>query len=153
MYLSKELLGKAFHKLGELGPKEGKSRLERVSAISRLLACAELLTVQNAKSVDLAPKTTTRTDFVEMVGKVLGLGPDNQFTPDFIYLDHKHDFNVGSNFLTTQVSSTRNSQKDYPSRPAPLLVLDHEKASNPNFATQLAAARSHGPWPERPAQL
>ena len=73
-----------------------------------------------------------------MVGKVLGLGPDNQFTPDFIYLDHKHDFNVGSNFLTTQVSSTRNSQKDYPSRPAPLLVLDHEKASiHPDFKKNL----------------
>lgn len=138
MYLSIELLGKSFQKLGEMGSREGKTRLERVSAISRFLACAEILKTSNTTSADLAPKTSTRTDFIDNVGKVLGLGPNNQFTPDFSVLDEKSDYNVGSNFLTTQVYSTRNSKKDYPSRPAPLLTLDHEKASiHANFRKNL----------------
>lgn len=138
MYLSKDLLGKSFRKLGEIGSKEGKTRLERVSAVSRFLACAEILKTSNATSVNLAPKTQTRTDFIEKVGKVLGLGPNNQFTPDFSVLDKKSDYNVGSNFLTTQVYSTRSSKRDYPSRPAPLLTLDHEKASiHVNFRKNL----------------
>ena len=136
MYLSKDLLGKSFQMLGGIGSKEGEARLEqskagleRVSAISRFLACAEILKANNVTSVDLAPGSVTRTEFVEKVGKVLGLGPNNEFTPDFANLDNKNDYNVGSNFLTTQVYATRSSKKDYPSRPAPLLTLDHEKAS------------------------
>ena len=136
MYLSKDLLGKSFQMLGGIGSKEGEARLaeskaglERVSAISRFLACAEILKANNVTSVDLAPGSVTRTEFVEKVGKVLGLGPNNEFTPDFANLDNKSDYNVGSNFLTTQVYATRSSKKDYPRRPAPLLTLDHEKAS------------------------
>lgn len=138
MYLSKGVLAKSFQKLGDMGSKEGKTRLERVSAISRFLACAEILRANNIVTVDLAPKASTRSEFVQKVGKVLGLGPNHEFTPDFADLEIKSDYNVGSNFLTTQVHSTRNSKKNYPSRPAPLLTLDHEKASiHPDFRKNL----------------
>lgn len=41
----------------------------------------------------------------------------------------KNDFAVGSNFFTTRLEKSRNQSVDYPGRPAPLLLLQGEKAS------------------------
>lgn len=138
MYLSEELVSRAFKKLGEIGTDEGKTRLERVSALRHFFACAETLNSHSINEIDLAPNTATRSEFIQNVGKIVGIGSDNLFTPDFFHRLCKKDFNVGPNFLTTQVARSRNAKDPYPKRPAPLLILDHEKASiHPEFKENL----------------
>lgn len=138
MYLSKEVLQRVFNKLQAIGPDTGKSRQERVSAISRFLACADLLQSLNVSKVSLAPESETRSEFVSAVGRILKLDDNGLFTPDFVHKARHHDYRIGSNFLTTQVKNSRGSNAPYPGRPAHLLQLTDESASLfQDYATNL----------------
>lgn len=127
MYLSEKLLRAVFSKISSIGPDTGKARLERVSAISRFFAGAEQMHGSSKSELDLAPNTKDRADYIASVGRVIGLGSDGEYTPDFIHRDAKKDYAVGNNFLTTQVSASKNTPSDYPKRPAPLLFLEDQK--------------------------
>lgn len=138
MYLSEEILRQAFVGIRAIGPDMGKARLERVSGLSRFLACAEMLQTYGTQEIDLSPNQPTRQSFVGAVGRILGLGQTGIFTPDFVHKEEDSDYRIGSNFLTTQVRATRGSQAAYPGRPAPLIQLTDEKASlHTDYASNL----------------
>lgn len=129
MYLTKNYLESVFHQLRKIGPDTGKTRLERVSALSRFLAIAELLQKSGSKFVDLSPSSPDRNNFVLKVGSILGLGEISVFTPDFVHRAESLDYRLGSNFLTTIVKRTRDAKGSYPGRPKPLVSFENEKAS------------------------
>lgn len=129
MYLSNELINKSVTTIQEVLPNSGKSAKERVSALSRFLACANLIQANNGRPISLAVGSPDRKGLIEAVAEVIRIGTDGQHTPDFHSKTYSQDYNLGSNFLTTTVSQSRDRIMEYPGRPAPLLTLDNENAS------------------------
>ena len=129
MYLSESILKRSFSKISNIGPDAGKTRLERVSAVSRFFACANILQKNQTDTVNLAPNEQDRDDFVNAVGDAVSIGEDWLYTPDFKHRVVKKDYAVGNNFLTTQVSGSTGRRTEYPKRPAPLLQLNNQIAS------------------------
>ncbi|MCD1416924.1 AAA family ATPase [Vibrio parahaemolyticus] len=130
MYLSKELVKRAYGKLYEIDSSEGKSRKEKVSGLRYLFATSELLKQREVEELDLSVENReVRKLFIEAVGEVIDIGERN-YTKDFASEFGRHsDYGVGSNFFTTRLASSRSRVIEYPGRPAPLLILDEEKIS------------------------
>ena len=74
MYLSESILKRSFSKISNIGPDAGKTRLERVSAVSRFFACANILQKNQTDTVNLAPNERDRDDFVSAVGDAIRIG-------------------------------------------------------------------------------
>jgi len=129
MYLSDSVLRSSFKKIADIGSGTGKAGLERVSAVSRFFACANLIHKGQTAEINLAPEAHDRANFVSAVGEVISVGDEWQYTPDFIHRESKKDYAVGNNFLTTQVSGSKGRSEAYPKRPAPLLELNDQMAS------------------------
>lgn len=129
MYLSESILKRSFSKISNIGPDEGKTRMERVSAVSRFFACANILQKNQTDTVNLAPNEQDRDDFVSAVGDAISIGEDWLYTPDFKHSEVKKDYAVANNFLTTQVRGSKGQSTEYPKRPAPLLQLNDQIAS------------------------
>jgi len=126
MQLSEDIWQRVVQCLRAIGPDGGKTRLERVSGLSRFLGCAELIHQSGQGQVSLAVGEQGRNDLIPAVGRVLALDADGLFTPDFVRCDRKHDYSIGSNFLTTGVRGSRGRDISLPNRPAPLLNLTDE---------------------------
>ncbi len=138
MYLSESILKRSFSAISHIGPDAGKTRLERISAVSRFFACANILQKKLKNTVNLAPNEQDRDDFITAVGDMIGIGDGWLYTPDFKHREVKKDYGVGNNFLTTQVSRSKGRSVEYPNRPAPLLQLNNQIASlHPESANNL----------------
>jgi energy-coupling factor transporter ATP-binding protein EcfA2 len=136
MYLSTDIVTKAFQFLGgiERNP-EGKSRQEKVSALSYLLATSELLKSHGQTELNLAPsESELREEFKNSVSEFKALLGTDQFSVD-MYRKFDNDVagSVSSNFLTTVVSQSKHlvDPKSYPSRSSnsALLSILKEKVS------------------------
>jgi hypothetical protein len=141
MFIAKPVLELVFKKIGHSVPEEGKTGKERFSALSRFLACSQIMNKNSSASINLAVGEAARDELYTAVGSVLGLGEPDQFTPNFRHRVSANGYNLGPNFLTTTVKNTRNSERAYPNRPAPLLIISNEKASlhpdwNANLSTR-----------------
>lgn len=131
MFLSKEVLRKAYRGMRKIHPIEvGKSRQERVSALRHFFAAAKLIHLGGSSEVSLEVGSKHRDEFVKYVGDIVSFDGGNLYTKDFGDLTgDKKDYAVRSNFFTTRLEKSRNQTVDYPGRPAPLLLLQEEKAS------------------------
>ena len=139
MFIAKPVLELVFKKIGHSVPEEGKTGIERFSALSRFLACAQIINKERAASINLAVGGDARDELYEAVGSVLRLGAPEQFTPNFRHRESSNGYNLGPNFLTTTVKSTQNSERAYPKRPAPLLNIRYENASlHPDWKINLS---------------
>jgi len=131
VYLSSELVIKAYGQLVEIDNTAGKSRMEKVSGVRYLLATSELLKRHNSISVDLSvDNRELRKEFVDAVAEVICIDSEKNYTKDFSTDFGKHkDFGVGSNFFTTRLANSRAQEINYPGRPSSLLFLNQEKIS------------------------
>ena len=128
MYLSQKILLKAYNGLKKISPQEtGKTRTEHLSGLRYFLAAEMQMREDGTDSVNLKVDTDTRSAFQDYVGYVVAIGQDGDYTKNFAdEFDKAKDYKVGSNFLTTQVKRSRDSEATYPSRPAPLVSLVDE---------------------------
>lgn len=127
MFLARAVLEKAVKVIVATWDRPGKYRLERVSSITRFLAYCEIANKANRTEINLAPGSVDRGDFIKAIGGLVAIDAQNNFVHDFLYYDQSQDFRVRANFLTTTVQSTRSGPINYyPSRPAPLLVIENE---------------------------
>ncbi len=130
MFFSYDLIKNAYDGLKRLDSSEGKSRQEKVSGLRYLLATSHLLRKSGAVTLDLSVGSNFRPEFITAVGDVVALNGHGLYTQDFAGgFDTNKDYGVGSNFFTTRLRFSRSSIIEYPGRPAPLLLLDQEKAS------------------------
>ncbi|MCD9545856.1 AAA domain-containing protein [Photobacterium carnosum] len=131
MYLSRELVVKAYGQLVDIDDTAGKSRMEKVSGIRYLLATSELLKKHNLLSLDLCvDNRELRKEFVDAVAEVICIDSEKNYTKDFFTDIGKHkDFGVGSNFFTTRLANSRAQEINYPGRPSSLLKLNQENIS------------------------
>jgi hypothetical protein len=145
MYLSTDVISQAFNSLEKIERNpEGKSRQEKVSALSYLLATSELLKRHDLIELNLAPsESKLREEFKNSVSEFKELLGTNQFSVD-MYRKFENDVggSVSSNFLTTVVSQSKHlaEPKFYPSRSnkSVLLSILKEKISiHPEFKANL----------------
>ena len=128
MYFSKEVILKAFKGLKRIYPADKpKARLERVSALRYFLATEFMLKEDELEELPLGVDSDYRPHFPEWVGEIVAIDDEGAYTKDFSkQFGFAEDYKVGSNFITTQVASSRGRKKTYPGRTAPLLVLNDE---------------------------
>lgn len=133
MRFTSRSVDKAYLQLVNIDPREeGKSRQEKVSALRYLLGASIVLKKTHQVSLDLSVgQTANRESFINAVGEIVEVCGTGKYTVDFhSKFADSPDYAVGSNFLTTRVSNSRNGQKvEYPGRPAPLLDIIDEKLS------------------------
>lgn len=127
MFLSFDVVAKAYKNLAKIDSSDGKSRKEKVSAMRHFLATDQLIKRDGTKVIDLSVGSSLRDDFIQSVGEIVAFKDAKKYTKDFaLEFDDKKDYAVGSNFLTTRLSSSRTQVIKYPGRPKPLLSLDQE---------------------------
>jgi hypothetical protein len=145
MHLSSDIVVKAFKSLEKIEKNsEGKSRQEKVSALSYLLATSELLKSHNQTELNLAPsESELREEFKNSVAEFKELLGTDQFSVD-MYRKFDNDVagSVSSNFLTTAVSQSKHlsDPKNYPSRSnnsALLSILKERISIHPEFKNNL----------------
>ncbi|MDC5461072.1 AAA family ATPase [Acinetobacter pittii] len=128
MFLSLDVVAKAYRGLVRIDSSDGKSRKERVSAMRHFLATDQLMKESGLSEIDLSVGSSFRDQFVESVGRVVAFNNTKKYTKDFaLEIDEKKDYAVGSNFFTTRLSASRTQVIEYPGRPKPLLELNKEK--------------------------
>jgi hypothetical protein len=116
--IAKDLLGNISEN------KEGKTQAERTSALRYFFACLRM--IKEKGDVRLEPENSgNREIFIDYVGEFVGLGAvsDGLYTNDFRHLAQDKGYAVSNNFLTVQLKNAESIEKDYPGRPAPILVL------------------------------
>jgi hypothetical protein len=131
MFLTSEIIQKAFLGMQKIEvSNEGKKRLEKVSALSYLVATAIMLKKIGQSELDLSVASSYRNTFKKTVEDFKKIPGTITFTDDFTnrYSDDVQG-GVSANFLTTLVAGTRNSEvvKNYPSRTDDSALLDISK--------------------------
>lgn len=128
MFLSFDVVAKAYKNLAKIDSSDGKSRKEKVSAMRHFLATDHLIKRSGSNVIDLSVGSSLRDDFIHSVGDIVAFKDAKKYTKDFAFeLDEKKDYAVGSNFFTTRLSASRTQNIEYPGRPKPLLNLHKEK--------------------------
>jgi hypothetical protein len=134
MHLKNDLVSLAFRRLD--GPKDGKTHLERTSAVMYFLAvCASLIKTQQS-TLDVNPGTSRglsnrkalELEYAKLV--MLNRAADGQARTVFALGrvttgGRTPEKAISSNFLTVPVKNASRSSAayQYPKRPAPLLVI------------------------------
>lgn len=138
MYLSTNAIEKTLITLRKIVEGDGKAVRERVSGLSRFLATAHLINLEGTNSISLRVDSNFRKEFYKDVGDVVRLSSSGDYTSDFYDIRPNLQGDLSSNFLTTGLRDSRGSKREYPNRPAPLLMLDDEVVSlHPEFKKHL----------------
>lgn len=128
MFLSLDVVAKAYRGLAKIDSSDGKSRKEKVSGMRYFLAIDQLIKESGLDVIDLGLGSQFREQFIQCVGGIVAFNNTKKYTKDFsLEFDEKKDYAVGSNFLTTRLSASRTQVIKYPGRPKPLLKLNKEK--------------------------